>query len=201
MKPWIYGIAAAALALALAAVTIARMDIPNPDGSRQNRSRSSDGLLQRDAHITIKADQHTEKAILRIPRAMLESLQPQAENSGSGSSGSASQAGWTISPLQTIVSGIAMSLAIVFAGLRLSRSRRQVSGKTVAFIAAGLILLGTAAMAMANAAPPSRYQGNLRKAMPAGISDLSGPVEIQVVSDGDQTQLTFVVPADGDKER
>jgi hypothetical protein len=102
-----------------------------------------------------------------------------------------------MSQLNTIVTGTALSLAIVFGGFWLARTRKELGVRNTATAAAILVVLGGAAtFALANAAPPRNYKpvdpGTLRMASPNDKS-LTGTVRYYYGTDDGQVKL--VLPA------
>jgi hypothetical protein len=106
-----------------------------------------------DSTLMIRLDKNAKEAKLVIPknqikqlRAELEQLDDETENTASTS----------FTRTQTIASGMFLSLAFVFGGVWLARSRKtDVKANKTLIVGAGLLLTGSAATAaFANMGPP-----------------------------------------------
>ncbi len=99
-----------------------------------------------------------------------------------------------MSAVGTTVSGIALSLSVIFGGLWLARSRKRLGTQTTATAAAILVVLAaTATYTWANASPyPLANPGTLVQATPTG-APLSGKVRVMRVSDGDD-RIRLLLP-------
>lgn len=97
--------------------------------------------------------------------------------------------------LGTTVSGVALSLSILFGGLWLVKSRKRIGTQaTVAAASILVVVVGTASYALANASPyPLANLGTLRKAAPNG-DPLSGQIRLIRVSDEGEKKIRLVLP-------
>src|SRR5438552_3758713 len=102
--------------LSCAAVASARMDLPRPDQSPAHKHLSPEELAH--GPMTVVLSDEVKEAELEIPRDRLGEL-------GVAPNASASLGTEAMPPMPTIVSGVAMSLAIVTGGLWLVRARRR----------------------------------------------------------------------------
>lgn len=105
--------------------------------------------------LTIKMDKNAKEAKLIIPKSQIKQLRAELEQLDNEQDTNAA-ATTSFSRTQTIVGGLFMSLAIVFGGVWLSRSRKinTKSGKT---LVAGAVLFcvgSLATIAFGNAGPP-----------------------------------------------
>lgn len=173
-------IAIACLALWCALPTATSADIPRPD----NRASTDPPRRRSDQLVTFVIESSDDfQARLYVPSNLL------AADTNATPSG--------MSAVGTTVSGVALSLSVVFGGLWLARSRRRLG--TQSTVTAGVILVvlaGTASYAWANASPyPIANPGTLVKATPTGEA-LSGKVRVMRVSDDDNT-IRLLLPRDG----
>jgi hypothetical protein len=152
--------------------------------------------------MVVQVDPNATAATLKIPRPMLKQFLAE---SGPIDGGDSERAGDNaVSSVRTVAAGIFLSLAAIAAGLsfwrfrgrgskgRSNRSARQAAGLTgaVIFVALGS-WLATASRADVRV-PPSRTTAPLILALPDG-GPVTGLVNIEIVSDGDQ--ITLSVPA------
>jgi hypothetical protein len=190
MKIWTHAVAAGALALALTPVALARFNAPDPSVRERAFSR-----VVANGAVRVVAEKNLALARLEIPGWLAKEIGDDAGGGGAAASGSIGGPG--ISSLQTIASGVSLSLAIVLGGLWLRRtkagSQRHVAG--VVLVAA--VIAGTSVVTMANLGPAPRYSGNLTKALSPG-AELAGPLQIVIMPNA--TEVRIVVPARGGKE-
>jgi hypothetical protein len=152
-------LAAAALCLALSSTALANIAAPD-DPNRDRAGKRRENTLR----LVIEAGDGPEAQIW-LPPSMLAAAPGDAGAAGATAAG--------LPPLQTAGAGVALSLSLVFAGLWLARGRRGLGTRAAASAAVALAALaGTAAYALANAAPPRNYRavdpGTLLLATPDG---------------------------------
>jgi hypothetical protein len=188
MKTWTHAVAAAALALALTPVVLARFNAPDPSV----RERAFSKAVARGA-VRVVAEKNLEIARLEIPGWLAKEIGGDA--AGGATSGSVGGPG--ISPLQTIASGVSLSIAIVLGGFWLRRTKAGTQRHVAGVVLAAAVLTGTSVVAMANLGPAPRYTGNLTKALSPG-AELVGPLQIVILPNA--TEVRIVVPATGGKE-
>jgi hypothetical protein len=186
MKTWTSAVAAAALAFALAPVVLARFNARAPH-PRDNAIATVVGR----GSIRMVAEKNLDVARLEIPGWLAEDMKSDATGSAAGSIG-----GPGISPMQTVASGVSLSLALVLGGLWLRRAKSGPRRQVVGVVLAGAVLVGAGGVATANLGPAPRYSGNLTKAMSPG-AELQGPLQIVIVPDA--TEVRLVVPAQSAK--
>lgn len=203
MKPFGLAVFAAALAVVFASAAFARLDIPNPDGSYNGPARRPPRVAAMGGQMKIRADEHVQTARLRIPQNVFDHLRAERADAASAPAASAAltSGGSGLGALQTVGAGVALSAAVVLFGLWLRRSPRRPSRRAVGLVLAGMVsggaMFGAAAVATGNMPPPSKFIGNLRKAVPPKSADLSGPIDIEVVSDAESDwTVELVVPSD-----
>ena len=157
---------------------IARPDNPNGAKSVPRPSRN-------DQLVTIEIEGTDGwQGYLYIPESML------AEDATAPPTG--------MSAAGTTISGVALSLSIVFGGLWLAKSRKRLGTQaTVTAASILIVLVGTATYALANASPyPLANVGTLRKAAPNG-DPLKGQVRLIKVADDGEKKIRLVLPREG----
>ena len=176
---------ALALALTAAASISALANIPRPD--RTPVSKAAKGVV---ATMDIALDRNAKEATLIIPRSQIRQL--RAELEALDGDGETAAGGWTFTSTQTIVSGVFLSLAVVFGGLLLARSGRA---PRAAAAIAGIALLGSAATFLyANAGPPPEARTITGKMFSQAMHIYGfgwGQVRLQV---GDEERIRLIVP-------
>ena len=180
----LFVVLAAALA-ALLAPSISAGDIPKPP---------STGRMVFHSSLTVRADSTLNTAQIRLSRSAAEAIARGATTASvPGEPGPA----WGMSPLQTAGAGIALSAALVTAGLWVLRRRGRLDGRALGPFVGGFLLLVCTTVAVANMPPPSKYQGDLRKALAPGGQPLTGPIDVVVDDSLEQSEL--VVPTNDGK--
>lgn len=142
-----------------------------------------------DSNITIRLDQNATEATLIIPKDQIKQLRAQLDGLDD-----TNEPILTFSRTQTIVSGLFLSLAIVFGGVWFSRR-----GKPNKTLVAGavLFLLGSAAtIVFANIGPPNDLRsisGKLfDKKVFSGWNRASGKIKVKVADTGNTIEM--IVP-------
>ena len=149
--------------------------------------------------LDIRLDANAKEARLIIPRSHIKQLRAELESIDDGSDNTAaasSDAG--ISRVQTIMSGLFLSLAFVIGGVWFVRSGRA-TGKTgkgaVALI--GVSFVATAAtFVFANAGPPSEARSITGKMFTPAVHMYGfgwGKIKLEV-SDEDKDRVVLIVP-------
>jgi hypothetical protein len=139
-------------AFVLIASLAAFADIPGPDKTPKNALKTKSV----DTSMTIRLDRDATEARLLIPKSQLKQLRAELEQMDDSSEDTAA-ANTGIGRTQTIVSGMFLSLALVFGGIWFVRSGKVSTrtGKSLV-ITAMLAGVGSAATFIyANAGPPS----------------------------------------------
>jgi hypothetical protein len=181
------------LSLLLAMFSIAAFaDVRLPDTPKPTPAPKQKKTI--DANMTIRLDKNATEARLIIPKSQIKQLRAELEDLDDDSGNTA----MNITKTQTIVSGLFLSLAIVFGGVWFSRSRKT-DGKINKTIAAGVVVLlvGSAAtIAFANMGPPPQLRTIssklFNKQIFGGWNSANGKVKIEV-SDSDGN-VELVVP-------
>lgn len=175
-------VAIAIACLALWSITPATTsaDIPRP---RESDQRNSGPRPSRNDQLVTLEIEGTDgwQGYLYVPESMLVA---DATAAPSG-----------MSAIGTTVSGVALSLSMIFGGLWLAKSRKRLgTHATVTAASILVVLVGTATYALANASPyPLANLGTLRKAAPAG-EPLSGQIRLIRVPDEGEKKVRLVLP-------
>jgi len=168
-------------------------NLPNPNNSKNTSKKS----IQTTMMIHLKSDATEAKLI--IPRNQIQQLRAQLEeldNSSENTAAVVSSGG--ITRTQTIVSGLFLSMAIVFGGIWFVRSGKNAS-KTVKIAAIAVLLLGTGSVAtlvLANAGPPPEARSITGKMFAQGVHIYgfgSGQIKLEAAK-GDQDYIDLIVP-------
>ena len=124
-------------------------DIPRPDKPKVSKSI--------DTTLSIRLDHDAKEAKLIIPASQVRQLRAALEQMDTGDTAGSTTAGSSFSRLQTVVSGVFLSLAIIFGGIWFARSGRLSTGggKTAAALMAVFATGAFATMVYANAGPPA----------------------------------------------
>jgi len=178
--------------LMVLAAALAPLLAPSPcAGDLPSRST---GNMVFHSSLTIRADSTTQTAEIRLSRYAAQAIARGATTASlEGDPGRA----WGLSPLQTAGAGIALSAALVTAGLWVQRRRGRLDGRALGPFIGGFLLLVCTTVAVANMPPPSKYQGDLRKALAPGGQPLTGPIDIVVDDSLESSEL--VVPTNDGK--
>lgn len=155
MKRLLKPLSVAALVVAAALPVLANIAPAQPGESRAVKSRKSVP-----ARMQLRPDAEAKEAKLIIPRAVLQQLRADVDGGGGDSNAAAAAAprGFNLTPTQTALAGVCLSLSLVFGGVWLLNSRApgRKTARAVASLAV-VALAGAAAGAAvyANAGPPA----------------------------------------------
>ena len=132
-----------AVAVVLCSLSASFADVPRPDDPK----RSTKSL---DTSLLIRLDSEAKEAKLIIPRDQLKQLRAQLDQVD-GEEHSAAAA--TFTRMQTLVSGVLLSLAFVFGGLWVLRYSPK-NSKSIAAVSILLVFGSIANLVYGNAGPP-----------------------------------------------
>ncbi len=156
-----------------------------------------------DSRMTIRFDETANETILVIPKSHLKQFRAELESLDEGVDANAvlTDSSGGFSRTQTIIGGMFVSLAFVFGGVWLARTRKA-DGKTSKKIVAGIVLFfaGSAAtLVFANAGPPSALRSISSKLFDKKVfgywKRADGNIKIRVSEENARVEL--IVP---DKE-
>jgi hypothetical protein len=178
------------IALIAAFAVVAFADVRLPDTPTPKQTKKIDTWL----HISI--DKDAKEARLVIPKSQLKQLRAELEQLDD----SDATASLGFSKTQTIVSGLFLSLAFVFGGVWLARSRSGSRSATKAnktlVVGAGLFLTGAlATIAIANVGPPPEARSITGKLFSSSVhtyKQASGKIKLET-SDEDRG-IELIVP-------
>ena len=186
-KSWIKSAALAAMML-VAAANLAFADIANPNKTSSNSKLTT--------QMKLEPDEKATEAKLIIPREIWQQMKTELDGNGSQNAGTMSRF-FKMSGTQTVVSGLFLSLAFVFGGVWLVRSRKGASklSQATAIGAVVLLLCGlTAGIAYANAGPPPVARSLTSNIL---IQELQwwgayGQIKVEIAEEG--REITLVLP-------
>lgn len=147
----------------------------------------------------IKLDRNATEAVLRIPksqikqlRAELEQLDDSEDNTAAVTAPSDSSFGRT----QTIVSGLFLSLAIVFGGMWFVRSGKSSQAKGKALVAL-TVVTAAASFVYANVGPPPEARSINGKIFSQAVhmyKQASGKIKIETMTESNRDVVELIVP-------
>jgi hypothetical protein len=180
-----------AIMLAFAGLSYADIRLPDPKPSPQPKPEK---LV--DADMDIRLDADAKEAKLLIPRSQIKELRAQLEQLDSGLDDTAAITSTGSARTQTIVSGLFMSLAIVFGGIWFVRSGKTATrGAKTAVVTLGVGAVAmTATLAYANAGPPPEARSITGKMFAQGVHWYNagwGHVKLGV---SDTERIKLIVP-------
>lgn len=177
---------------------VAFADIRPPETPKPDSKKSIDSFL------SIKFDKNTKEAKLIIPKSQLKQLRAELEQlDNEQDTNAATKTGF--SRTQTIISGLFLSLAILFGGVWLTRTKKldTKTGKTLV-IGAVLFLSGAVAtIVYANAGPPPELRQITSKLFDKKVfgywNSAGGKIKIQVSDTAQNPEL--IVPDVSDEKK
>ncbi len=171
-------------------------DVRLPDTPKPTPSPKQKKTIE--SNMTIRLDKKASEARLIIPKGQIKQLRAALDDLDDDTNNTA----MNVTRTQTIVSGLFLSLAMVFGGVWFARVRKT-DGKINKTIAAAimLFLVGSAAtVAFANMGPPTELRSIssklFNKQIFGGWNSASGKVKVEV-SEVEGSMIELVVP---DKE-
>jgi hypothetical protein len=152
-----------------------------------------------DTFLSIRLQSDAKEARLIIPKSQLMELRAQLDQIGGPNDTAAAFTATGIgSRLPTIVGGLFLTLAIVFAGLWFARSKRlSPTTSSSAIVLAVIMAAGSAAtFVYGNAGPPPEARSITGKMFTQGVHMYgfgSGPIKLETSDDPNQ-RLELIVP-------
>lgn len=142
------------LAFLMLLTTAAVADIRLPDTPKPTPSPKTDAkALNRD--LTIRLSPNVEEATLEIPKDAIKSLRAALENIDDNGAIAGTTGGFNITPTQTLMSGLFLSLALTVGGVWFLKSKPIGNApKVAAGLIAAMFFGGGATLILANVAPP-----------------------------------------------
>lgn len=183
--------------LLLTFVTAALADIARPDRTPKPVKKPA----AVDSYLSIKLDRNAKEARLIIPRSQLKTLRAELDAIDNGTDSTPEPTAGGISKVQTIVSGLFISLAIVFAGIWFARSGK-LSARATAAGAGVFIFAGLAVIVYGNAGPPSEARSITGKMFSPAVHIYKfggGKIKLEVSDLDDRIELIVPDPEDPKK--
>jgi hypothetical protein len=156
-----------------------------------------------DSFLNIRFDKNTKEAKLVIPKSQLKQLRAELEDLDNEQNTNAATTGF--SRTQTVVGGLFMSLAFLFGGVWITRSRKidTKSGKSL-IVGAVLCCTGSLSIiALGNAGPPAELRQITGKLFDKKVfgywKSAGGPVKVQVSDTAQYPEL--IVPDVPDEKK
>lgn len=177
--------------VSLLAATVAFADIARPDKT-PNRVKKPKGIA---TTMSIKLDRNATEATLIIPKTHIKQLRAELERLDDDNTAAVTENDF--SRLQTIVSGMFLSLAFVFGGIWFVRKgKSQPNTAKTLVVVAGLAAFGSAAtLVVANVGPPPEARTINSKMFSQAVhlyKQGSGKITLEASGDSDYVQL--IVP-------
>ncbi|HEV7700626.1 MAG TPA: hypothetical protein VGO43_10400 [Pyrinomonadaceae bacterium] len=188
------------LAAMLVFSTFALADIARPDTTPHHTPKPKPEKLI-DTEMDIRLDSDAKEAKLLIPKAQIKSLRAALEEMDDDTGNTAAVTSGGLSRLQTIVSGLFLSLAMVFGGVWFVRSGKAAT-KTAKTAVVALAIAGIATAATfvyANAGPPAEARSITGKMFSPSVHMYGfgwGRVKLGVAPD---ERIQLIVPDPKDK--
>jgi len=185
------------IAIATFAVA-ASADVPRP----QNSPKAAKKNPSIETHLSIRLDRQATEATLILSRDQLKQL--RAELDGLDSEAGDTSAGAGISKVQTIVSGLFISFAMVFVGVWFARSGKLTTKAGKAAVASVVLFAGgaLATMVYANAGPPPdarKISGKMFSPALHYYKFGGGPIKLEISADASNPVLIVPDPEEPKK--
>jgi len=182
------------MAIALIASSAAFADIARPDNSKSKAPKPK-ASYETTLDIRLRADE--KEARLIIPKLQVKQLRAQLESLDDGTGNTA--AAFTssgFSGTQTIMSGLFLSLAIVFGGMWFMRTAKNPTAKKGVIAAILLSCIASATFVFANAGPPAEARSITGKMFSPAVHMYGfggGRIRVETTDD-DADRITLIVP-------
>ena len=152
-----------------------------------------------DTTLTIRLRSDAKEAKLIIPKSFVKQLRAELEQMDDGSDNTAAVTNHDFSRTQTIVSGMFLSLALVFGGIWFVRSGKATTKttKTLVVVAAVSAFLSAATFVYANAGPPPEARSITGKMFSQAVHYYnfgSGAIKLETKADSDYNSVELIVP-------
>ena len=179
--------------LTFAAATFA--DIARPEPAKTPKVKPSKSIV---TGMSIRLDSEAKEARLIIPKSQIKQLRAELDQMDDDADNTAmATTPGTFSRTQTIVSGMFLSLALVFGGMWFVRSGKAATkaGKSLVILAVVAGIGSAATFVYANAGPPSEARSITgRMFTPAVHMYGRGWGEVRLETTSTKEQIELVVP-------
>lgn len=200
----IFSVIALIAVFALAAFADVRLpDTPTPKPKPTDKPKLAKSI---DTQMYISLRQDAKETRLIIPKSQLQQLRAaldEMEGDDDGAAKNATAAVVSFSKTQTVIGGLCLSLAFVFGGVWLTRSRAASTGvalakknKTFAIIAVFFLCGALATITFANIGPPLEARSITGKTFSSAVhqyKQASGRIKLEVSND-DARGIELIVP-------
>jgi hypothetical protein len=168
-------------------------DIARPAPTKTPKPNSSKSI---ETGMSIKLDSNAKEARLIIPKSQVKQLRAALDDVDDADNTAAVTTPAGMSRTQTIVSGMFLSLAMVFGGIWFVRSGKASTktGKTLVIFALLVGLGSSATFVYANAGPPAEARSITGKMFVPAMHMYNGGWGTVRLETGDQTQIELIVP-------
>jgi hypothetical protein len=179
------------MTLLLSATTCAFADVARPDKS----PKQAKSLV---TYLNIRLDRDAKEAKLIIPKSQIQQLRAALNDADNETDSTAAVTGSSYSRTQTIMSGVFLSLAIVFGGMWFVRSGKAstMPGKTLIILAVITGIGSVATFVYANAGPPPEARSITSKLFDQRIMSpyrfASGQIRVETTTEGEG--IILIVP-------
>ena len=147
----------------------------------------------------IKLDRNATEAVLRIPKSQIKQLRAELEQIDDAEDNTAAltaPAENSFSRTQTIVSGLFLSLAIVFGGMWFARSGKASPAKTKTLVAL-TVMTAAASFVYANIGPPPEARtinGQIFSQAVHMYKQASGKIKVETMTESRRAVIELIVP-------
>ena len=182
------------VALGLISSPPAFADVAKPEKPKGEKAKPS---YETTLDIRLRGD--AKEAKLIIPRSQINQLRAQLDALDNGSENTAAiVSGSGFSGTQTIMSGLFLSLAIVFLGVWFMRSSNPNSAANKGVIAVIVLsCIASATFVFANAGPPAEARSITGKMFSPAMHQYGfgwGKVKVETADDDGNDRITLIVP-------
>ena len=191
--------------LALCLTNLARADIRLPDTPKPTpTAKPKPAAKEVRVPFNLRVQYNYTEPVLQIPRQSIKSLRAQLDALDGGETNGATIAGTSAwSSTQTLMSGLFLSLAMIFGGVWFVRGKNFGKIQKTAASALVCLFVGAGAFAVfANVAPPpiTVLDGNLFSGQMRGsYRGAVGTVKIEL-ADKDDDRITLIIPHGQDEK-
>lgn len=185
--------------LSIAAVALFSSTVVFADIAKPGKSPTSNGKASIETTLDIRLDSEAKEAPrLIIPRSQIKQLRAELESLDDGSDNTAAAVATSgTSRIQTIMSGLFLSLAFVFGGIWFVRSGRAATkgGKGAVAILVISFVATAATFVFANAGPPSEARSITGKMFAPAVHMYGfGWGKIKVETGDAENRIQLIVP-------
>ena len=178
--------------------TAAFADIAPAPGKSPNRVKKPEPGIS--TTLSIKLDRNAKEATLIIPKSQVKQLRAELEMLDTEDNTAAVSSAGSFSRTQTIVSGLFLSLAVVFGGMWFVRSGKSGTATKALVLLAVIGGIGSATtLVFANVGPPPEARAITSKLFdqkvffPYGFA--SGKIKVETSSNGNTIELIVPDPS------